>query len=101
MRLERTFFVHFGVNTFNEVEWGSGREDFSLFNPTELDANQWCRAMRHFGTWARRTGSRDSPISRARMDCSTAWLKNTDLKRAPTVRPGRRTLPMVRRQHSE
>ncbi len=24
MRLERTFFLHFGVNTFNEVEWGSG-----------------------------------------------------------------------------
>jgi alpha-L-fucosidase len=49
MRLERTFFLHFGVNTFNEVEWGSGREDPSLFNPTELDANQWCSAMRHFG----------------------------------------------------
>ena len=27
MRLERTFFLHFGVNTFNGVEWGSGRED--------------------------------------------------------------------------
>src|SRR5208283_1746176 len=26
MRLERTFFLHFGVNTFNGVEWGSGRE---------------------------------------------------------------------------
>jgi alpha-L-fucosidase len=49
MRLERTFFLHFGVNTFNHVEWGSGREEPSIFNPTELDANQWCSAMQNFG----------------------------------------------------
>jgi alpha-L-fucosidase len=49
MRLERTFFLHFGVNTFNGVEWGSGREDPSIFNPAELDANQWLDAMQHFG----------------------------------------------------
>lgn len=46
MRLERTFFLHFGVNTFNEVEWGSGREAPSIFNPTQLDATQWLRAVR-------------------------------------------------------
>lgn len=33
MRLERTFFLHFGVNTFNGVEWGTGREEPSIFNP--------------------------------------------------------------------
>lgn len=49
MRLERTFFLHFGVNTFNEVEWGSGREDPAIFNPTELDANQWLDAITNFG----------------------------------------------------
>ena len=49
MRLERTFFLHFGVNTFNGVEWGSGREEPSIFNPTELDANQWLSAMKNFG----------------------------------------------------
>ncbi len=49
MRLERTFFLHFGVNTFNHVEWGSGREDPAIFNPTEFDANQWCGAMQNFG----------------------------------------------------
>jgi alpha-L-fucosidase len=49
MRLERTFFLHFGVNTFNGVEWGTGREDASIFNPTALDANQWCSAMQNFG----------------------------------------------------
>jgi len=49
MRLERTFFLHFGVNTFNEVEWGTGREDPALFNPTELDANQWLDTVTNFG----------------------------------------------------
>lgn len=46
MRLERTFFLHFGVNTFNEVEWGSGKEAPSLFNPSALDASQWLRAVK-------------------------------------------------------
>ena len=49
MRLERTFFLHFGVNTFNEVEWGSGREEPSIFNPAALDANQWLDAITNFG----------------------------------------------------
>ncbi|MDR3458480.1 MAG: discoidin domain-containing protein [Verrucomicrobiae bacterium] len=48
MRLERTFFLHFGVNTFNEVEWGSGREAPALFNPTALEANQWLDAVTNF-----------------------------------------------------
>ncbi|HVM60941.1 MAG TPA: alpha-L-fucosidase [Verrucomicrobiae bacterium] len=49
MRLERTFFVHFGVNTFNGVEWGNGREDPAIFHPSSLDANQWLDAMQNFG----------------------------------------------------
>ena len=49
MRLERTFFVHFGPNTFRGVEWGDGREDPSLFAPTALDADQWVRAMKDAG----------------------------------------------------
>ncbi len=49
MRLERTFFLHFGVNTFNEVEWGTGREEPSIFDPTALDANQWLDAITNFG----------------------------------------------------
>ena len=46
MSLERTFFLHFGVNTFNEVEWGSGKESPALFNPSALDAKQWLRAVK-------------------------------------------------------
>ena len=49
MRLERTFFIHFGPNTFRGVEWGSGREEPSLFNPTALDADQWIRAVKEAG----------------------------------------------------
>jgi alpha-L-fucosidase len=49
MRLERMFFLHFGVNTFNAVEWGTGREEPSVFDPTALDANQWLDAVTNFG----------------------------------------------------
>jgi alpha-L-fucosidase len=49
MRLERTFFIHFGPNTFRGVEWGTGREDPSIFNPTELDADQWGRSIKEGG----------------------------------------------------
>ena len=49
MRLERTFFLHFGMNTFRGVEWGDGHEDPSVFNPTSLDANQWVGAMKQAG----------------------------------------------------
>ena len=49
MRLEETFFLHFGPNTFNHVEWGTGREDPSVYNPTALNADQWLSAMKDAG----------------------------------------------------
>ncbi len=45
-RMGLTMFVHFGMNTFTGREWGEGREDEKLFNPSELDCRQWVRAAK-------------------------------------------------------
>ena len=42
-------FIHFGVNTFTDREWGDGREDPRIFTPSSLDARQWARAARAAG----------------------------------------------------
>lgn len=48
-KLELTTFFHFGVNTFTNKEWGDGTEDPKIFNPAELDAKQWIRAVKDAG----------------------------------------------------
>jgi alpha-L-fucosidase len=48
-RAERALFLHFGINTFTDREWGDGTESPSLFNPASLDARQWARAARRTG----------------------------------------------------
>jgi alpha-L-fucosidase len=48
-QLERTGFIHFGMNTFTNKEWGDGTESPALFNPTALDARQWVRACKAGG----------------------------------------------------
>jgi alpha-L-fucosidase len=48
-QLERTGFIHFGMNTFTNKEWGDGTESPTLFNPTALDARQWVRACKEGG----------------------------------------------------
>lgn len=48
-RDELTMFVHFGINTFTNREWGDGTEDPAIFNPERLDARQWARAARAGG----------------------------------------------------
>ena len=48
-KMEFYAFVHFTVNTFTDREWGDGTESPSVFRPSALDADQWCRSIQSAG----------------------------------------------------
>jgi alpha-L-fucosidase len=42
-------FIHFGVNTFSGLEWSDGTTPAEMYNPTDLDCDQWIRVASQAG----------------------------------------------------
>lgn len=47
--MEMNAFIHFTINTFTDKEWGFGDESPSLFNPSELNVDQWLTSLKGAG----------------------------------------------------
>ncbi len=48
-QLETYAFIHFGLNTFSDMEWGFGNTPSYTFNPTNLDCEQWVLTLKNCG----------------------------------------------------
>ena len=46
---ELAAFIHYGMNTYTNSEWGNGKEDPKNFNPTNLDTDQWIKTLKDAG----------------------------------------------------
>ena len=48
-REELAAFIHFGMNTYYDREWGDGQEDPYYFYPEHLDIDQWIKTLKDAG----------------------------------------------------
>ena len=46
---ELAAFIHYGMNTYTDSEWGDGQENPQNFNPTNLDTDQWIKTLKDAG----------------------------------------------------
>lgn len=49
MDLELGVFLHYGINTYSGQEHGDGKQPASLFNPSDLNAEQWVLTTKALG----------------------------------------------------
>ena len=49
LNLKFGMFVHFGINTFNDVEKSMGDLPLYSFNPESVDTDQWCMTAKNAG----------------------------------------------------
>ncbi len=48
-QMEYYGFIHFNMNTFTNMEWGTGGESPEQFDPSALDARQWAKVAKDAG----------------------------------------------------